>query len=75
MKRRTFHKAVEPEVVQAQYPRRGGTQLVAEACCGKVRMTVFGFKDGDEIVLACPDHGASMIKDGKISKLLPGDDR
>ncbi len=60
---------VEDRVSTALGPRLRAVHFVADACCGKTRMTYCTIDGLNAIVIACPDHGASMLKDGKIERI------
>lgn len=49
--------------------RRPGFKFVCEACCGEVRMTVLDYDGVSSIIIACPDHGASIVRDGTIERI------
>ena len=60
---------VEDRVSIALGNRLRAVHFVADACCGNTRMTYCNIDGLNAIVIACPEHGVSMLKDGKVEKI------
>jgi hypothetical protein len=44
---------------------RSGFKIVCEACCEQIHLTTYG----STIIAACPEHGAWIVRDGKLERI------